>query len=208
MLIAGGIGITPIFSMAGRLAALGRSWALYYCARTRAAAAFLKPIAALASDRGKVHLHFDDEQGGRLPDLAWIVGAADAGTHFHCCGPLPMLAAFEAATAALPADRVHVEYFTAKDAPAKSGGFTVVLAKSGMELVVPEGKTILDTVLDAGIAASYSCMEGVCGTCETRVLKGIPEHRDLVLTRAEQAANRTMMICCSGCKGDRLVLEL
>jgi vanillate O-demethylase ferredoxin subunit len=119
-----------------------------------------------------------------------------------------MLAAFETATAALGADRVHVEYFTAKDAPAKGGGFAVVLAKSGVELVVPEGKTILETVLDAGIAASYSCMEGVCGTCETRVLEGIPEHRDLVLTKAEQASNRTMMICCSGCKGDRLVLEL
>lgn len=208
VLFAGGIGITPVFNMAGRLAALGRSWALHYCARARSAAAFLEPIAALASARGKVHLHFDDEQGGKPPDLAGIVGAAGAGTHFYCCGPLPMLAAFEAATAALPAGQVHVEYFTAKDAPAKGGGFAVVLAKSGVELVVPGGKTILETVLDAGIAASYSCMEGVCGTCETRVLEGIPEHRDLVLTKAEQASNRTMMICCSGCKGERLVLEL
>jgi vanillate O-demethylase ferredoxin subunit len=208
VLFAGGIGITPVFNMAGRLAALGRSWALHYCARSRGAAAFLEPMAALASDRGRVHLHFDDEHGGNPPDLAEIVGAAGAGTHFYCCGPLPMLAAFEAATAALPAEQVHVEYFTAKDAPAKGGGFTVVLAKSGVELVVPEGKTILETALDAGIAASYSCMEGVCGTCETRVLEGIPEHRDLVLTRAEQASNRTMMICCSGCKGERLVLEL
>jgi vanillate O-demethylase ferredoxin subunit len=119
-----------------------------------------------------------------------------------------MLGAFESATASLPTERVHVEYLTAKDAPAKGGGFTVVLAKSGIELVIPAGKTILDTVLDAGIDAAYSCMEGVCGTCETRVLEGIPEHRDLVLTKAEQATNRTMMICCSGCKSDRLVLEL
>jgi vanillate O-demethylase ferredoxin subunit len=208
VLIAGGIGITPILGMTGRLAALGRSWALHYCARTRAAAAFLEPIAALASAGGEVHLHFDEEQGGRVLDLAAVVGAAGAGAHFYCCGPLPMLGAFESATASLPTERVHVEYFTAKDAPAKGGGFTVVLAKSGIELVIPAGKTILDTVLDAGIDAAYSCMEGVCGTCETRVLEGIPEHRDLVLTKAEQATNRTMMICCSGCKSDRLVLEL
>src|SRR5262245_8433286 len=208
VLIAGGIGITPIFSMVGRLAALGRSWELHYCARTRASAAFLDPIAALQSERGKVHLNFDEEPGGKMLDLAAVVAEAGADTHLYCCGPLPMLAAFEAGTAGRPSEHVHVEYFTAKDSPAKGGGFTVVLEKSGVELVVPAGKTILDTVLDAGIAASYSCMEGVCGTCETRVLEGTPEHRDLVLTKAEQASNRTMMICCSGCKTDRLVLDL
>ena len=208
VLIAGGIGITPIFNMAARLAALGRSWALHYCARTRAGTAFLEPIAALQSAHGKVHLNFDGEPGGTMLDLAAVVGAADADAHFYCCGPLPMLAAFEAATAARPPAQVHVEYFTAKDAPAKGGGFTVVLSKSGIELVVPEGKTILDTVLAAGIDAPYSCMEGVCGTCETRVIEGAPEHRDLVLTKDEQATNRVMMICCSGCKSDRLVLDL
>ena len=208
VLIAGGIGITPIFNMAGRLAALGRSWELYYCARTRASAAFLEPVAALESKHGKVHLNFDEEPGGKMLDLAAAVAAADADAHLYCCGPLPMLAAFEAATAMRAPAQVHVEYFTARDAPAKGGGFTVVLAKSGIELVIAEGKTILETVLDAGIDAAYSCMEGVCGTCETRVLEGIPEHRDLVLSKEEQASNRTMMICCSGCKGDRLVLEL
>jgi vanillate O-demethylase ferredoxin subunit len=208
VLIAGGIGITPILNMAGRLAAIGRPWELHYCARTRAAAAFLEPIAALQSEHGKVHLNFDAEPGGKVLDLAAVVAAADAGAHLYCCGPLPMLAAFEAAAATRPPAQVHVEYFTAKDAPAKGGGFTVVLAKSGIELAVAEGKTILDTVLDAGIAATYSCMEGVCGTCETRVIEGTPEHRDLVLTRAEQASNRTMMICCSGCRTDRLVLDL
>jgi len=208
VLIAGGIGITPILCMAKRLAALGRSWALHYSARARSAAAFLEALAALESDRGKVRLHFDDEQGGRMLDLSSIVAAVDDDAHLYCCGPLPMLGAFEATTAGRPPERVHVEYFASREAPAKAGGFTVVLAKSGIELVVSEGKTILDTVLDAGVEAAHSCMEGVCGTCETRVLEGIPEHRDLVLTKAEQAANRTMMICCSGCKSDRLVLDL
>jgi len=208
VLIAGGIGITPILCMVTRLAALDGSWALHYCARTRSAAAFLEVLPALEFGRGKVHLHFDDERRGQMLDLSAVVAAADCDAHLYCCGPLPMLAAFEAASTGRPPDRVHVEYFSAKEAPAKTGGFTVVLAKSGIELVVPEGKTILDMVLDAGVEVAHSCMEGICGTCETRVLEGMPEHRDLVLTKAEQASNRTMMICCSGCKSDRLVLEL
>ena len=112
---------------------------------------------------------------------------APAGAHLYCCGPLPMLSAFEAATAHLPRERVHLEYFAAKEAPAVAGGFTVVLAKSGREVPVPAGKTILEALLDAGLDVPYSCMEGVCATCETKVLEGIPDHRDLVLTDAEHA---------------------
>jgi len=141
-------------------------------------------------------------------DLAAVVGQWPAGTHFYCCGPLPMLAAFESATAALPREQVHVEYFTAREPPAVAGGFTVVLAKSGRQFTVPAGKTILETLLDAGMEVPYSCMEGVCGTCETRVIEGVPDHRDLVLSDAEHAEGKTMMICCSGCAGDRLVLDL
>ena len=200
--IAGGIGITPILSMTARLSSLRRGWELIYCARTRAGAAFVDRLA------GNVRLHFDEEAGGTMLDIAAVAGAAPANSHLYCCGPLPMLAAFEAATAGLPRQRVHVEYFSAKDAPAVSGGFTVILAKSGREIVVPAGKTILETLLEAGIDIPYSCMEGVCGTCETEVLEGIPDHRDLVLSDAERAANKTMMICCSGAKSDRLVLGL
>jgi vanillate O-demethylase ferredoxin subunit len=119
-----------------------------------------------------------------------------------------MLEAFEAATSARPRDHVHVEYFTPKAAPALAGGFTVVLARSGRSVFVAPGSTILDTLLDAGVSVASSCLEGVCGTCETAVLDGVPDHRDSVLTEAERAANRTMMICCSGCRGDRLVLDL
>ena len=202
VLISGGIGITPIVSMVRRLNALKRDWTLFYCARTRAVAAFTELL------QGDVRFNFDGEPGGKVLDIAAVVAQWPAGTHFYCCGPLPMLAAFEAATAALPREQVHVEYFTAKEPPAVTGGFTVVLAQSGQQFLVPPGKTILETLLDAGVEVPYSCMEGVCGTCETRVIEGVPDHRDLVLSEAEQAEGKTMMICCSGCKGDRLVLDL
>jgi vanillate O-demethylase ferredoxin subunit len=202
ILIAGGIGITPILSMTERLATLKRDWQLIYCARTRNDAAFVDRL------KGDVKFNFDGEPGGQMLDIAAVVRAAPPNAHFYCCGPLPMLSAFEAATAELPRERVHIEYFTAKEPPAVGGGFKVVLAKSGKEFIVPPGKTILDTLLDAGMDIPYSCMEGVCGTCETKVLEGIPDHRDLILTEEEHAAGKSMMICCSGAKSEKLVLDL
>jgi vanillate O-demethylase ferredoxin subunit len=209
VLIAGGIGITPLFSMVRRLEALGRPWQLFYAARTRAAAAFLDELSALRPDsRSHLHVNFDQEPSGRLLDLAAIVRDAPVDAHLYCCGPVPMLEAFEAATAGRPGDYVHVEYFKAKQQPAAEGGFEVKLSRSNRTIAVPAGKTILDALLDAGIAASYACMEGVCGTCETRVLAGMPDHRDLYLSREEQEANTSMMICCSGSKSSTLVLDL
>jgi ferredoxin len=119
-----------------------------------------------------------------------------------------MLKTFEAATASWPRDQVHVEYFTPKEVPAKSGGFVVELARSRQELVVPEGKSILQVLLDAGVDVDYSCELGICGACEQRVISGIPEHRDAILTEEEQASNTKVMICCAGCKSERLVLDL
>jgi vanillate O-demethylase ferredoxin subunit len=205
ILIAGGIGVTPIVSMTERLAALGRDWELVYCARTRADTAFAENLQKFGP---QVRFNFDGEPGGKMLDIAAVVRAAPANAHFYCCGPLPMLSAFEAATADLPRERVHVEYFTAKEPPAVGGGFKVVLAKSGKEFIVAPGKTILDTLLDAGLDIPYSCMEGVCGTCETKVLEGTPDHRDLILTEDEHAAGKSMMICCSGSKSEKLVLDL
>jgi vanillate O-demethylase ferredoxin subunit len=210
VLIAGGIGITPLLCMIRRLSVEGNDWQLHYGARTRQNAAFLeelKDLARACGSEARVHLSFDQETDAKMLDIASLVaGAADA--HLYCCGPLPMLAAFEHATAALPSERVHVEYFAARERPAASGGFQVVLAKSGRTLTVPKGKTILDALLDADVAVQYSCMEGVCSSCETRVLEGIPDHRDLVLSKEERASNKVMMVCCSGSKTDRLVLDL
>jgi tetrachlorobenzoquinone reductase len=205
LFIAGGIGITPIMSMIERLTILQRDWQLIYCSRKRAETAFIEPLKAYGA---RVRFNFDEEPGGRMLDFAETLRAAAPGTHFYCCGPLPMLEAFEAATASLPRERVHVEYFAAKEPPAVEGGFKVILAKSGKEFVVSPGKTILDTLLDAGLDIPYSCMEGVCGTCETKVLEGTPDHRDLILTEEEHAAGKVMMICCSGSKSEKLVLDL
>ncbi|MBM3345278.1 MAG: oxidoreductase [Betaproteobacteria bacterium] len=209
LLIAGGIGITPLWCMIQRLQDLSRPWELYYCVRTREQAALLAPLkAAGEGGQGIVHFNFDHESGGKLLDLGPVIAAQPPGTHMYCCGPLPMLAAFESAAAALPSQEIHVEYFSAKDAPASEGGFTVVLAKSGKEVFVPAGKAILDTILDLGIDTPYSCMEGTCGECVTDVLEGVPDHRDVFLTKQDQAANKKMMICCSGSKSARLVLNL
>jgi ferredoxin-NADP reductase len=209
ILIAGGIGITPLLSMIRRLEALGRSWELFYAARTRLTAAFLDDLSALRPGiHESVHVNFDQEPSGRMFDLAAIVKSAREDAHLYCCGPVPMLEAFEAATRDRPADQIHVEYFKAREKPAAEGGFEVKLARSNRTIKVDPGKTILNALLDAGIAVNYACTEGVCGTCETRVIEGIPDHRDLFLGKAEQAANNTMMICCSGSKSVTLVLDL
>lgn len=208
VLIAGGIGVTPIYCMVQRLESLGCDWKLCYSARTRDVAAFLEPLEALRARGRDVALNFDFEPGGQVLNIAGIVDAAPAGAHLYCCGPTPMLTAFEQATRGRPPETVHVEYFSAKEEPVRAGGFTVVLAKSNREFFIEEGRTILETLLDEGLNPSHSCMEGVCGSCETRVLEGVADHRDMILTDAEKAAGKTMMICCSGAKTPRLVLDL
>ena len=119
-----------------------------------------------------------------------------------------MLEAFEAAAAGRPAESVHVEYFSAPELTPLDGGFIVVLAKSGREFEVAPGSTILETLRKAGLNVPASCEQGVCGTCETTILEGAPDHRDLLLTPAEKASGKTMMICCSGSLTDRIVLDL
>lgn len=204
VLIAGGIGVTPIYAMASRLAGQGRSWEMHYSSRSRDDAAFQSELGEL----GAVRFHYDAESDGRFLDLAAIVEAAPAGADFYCCGPVPMLEAFERATASLPPERVHVEYFEARDAPASEGGFAVELARTGTIHAIPPGQSILDVLRDAGLDLPASCERGVCGTCETRVLSGTPDHRDAILTESEKRAGDTMMICCSGAKSSRLLLDL
>lgn len=207
--IAGGIGITPLLSMIARSQALGTPWTLYYTARTREQAGFLDRLETEAARAGRqVVLNFDQEPGGKLLDLKAIVAGLPAGAHVYCCGPIPMLQAYEQATAALPPERVHKEYFNAQQAPASRGGFMVELARSRRTVQVPAGKTILDCLIEIHAEPPHSCREGVCGTCEVKVLSGTPEHRDMVLSDSERAANDRMMVCCSGSKGPTLVLDL
>jgi ferredoxin-NADP reductase len=204
ILFAGGIGITPIWCMVQRLDKLGRSWTLHYACRSRADMAFLQRLETMAG----AQFHFDDENAGKVLDVAALVAQAPKDAHLYCCGPTPMLKAFEAATASWPQAQIHVEYFTPKQDVDKKGGFVVELARSGKEFVIPEGQTILQVLLDAGVDVDYSCELGICGACEQRVISGIPEHRDAILTEEEQASNTKVMICCAGCKSDRLVLDL
>jgi ferredoxin-NADP reductase len=204
VLIAGGIGITPIWCMAQRLNALGRSWELHYSSRSRSDMAFLEALEHWKPAR----FHFDDEAAGKFLDLNAIVARAPKESHFYCCGPAPMLEAFEKATANWPREQVHVEYFTPKEAPNLAGGFKVELARAHKEFVIPPGKSILEVLRDAGVNVPYSCEEGICGACETTVISGTPDHHDSVLTDSERAANKTMMICCGGCKGEKLVLDI
>jgi ferredoxin-NADP reductase len=204
VLLAGGIGITPIWCMAQRLIKQGTSWELFYSCRERPEVAFIDELSKLP----QVKLHIDAEANGKFLDIPGIVAGAPQGSHFYCCGPGPMLSAYEAATKNVPEGHMHIEYFTAKEESALEGGYKVQLKRSGQEFTVPPGKSLLHVLRDAGIDVAYSCEEGVCGACETVVISGTPDHRDNILTEAERKASKTMMICCSGSKSDLLVLDI
>lgn len=210
VLLAGGIGITPIWSMVQQLELQQRPWLLLYAARARAHAAYIDEIERLAqqSHVGRLLTHFDDEQGGRPADLAAVIAQASADAHLYCCGPQPMLAAYEAASAHWPAAQLHLERFGAAPAQGGEQAFQVVLQQSGMTLQVPPDRSILDVVLDAGVNAQYGCMQGSCGLCQTPVLSGTPDHRDHLLPESVKASNQAMLICCSRSRSLELVLDL
>jgi ferredoxin-NADP reductase len=173
VLIAGGIGITPIWCMTQELAAQDRPWQLYYSCRAREEMAFMEALKTL--DPARVHLHLDAEADGKFLDLKAIAAAAPENAHLYCCGPKPMLTAFEAAAAGRPKGHVHIEYFTAKENEASTiGGFWVELARSSEEYYIPEGKKVLEVLYEAGVDVDYSCELGICGACETRVISGAP----------------------------------
>ena len=204
VLIAGGIGITPIWAMTRRLLALNRSFELHYATRSRAEMAFRDQLGDIQAK----HLHFDEESEGAFLDVERIVASAPPNSHFYCCGPMPMLTAFEASTSNLPSERIHVEYFTPKKLASPGSSFRVRLVRASKEFVIPPDKSILQVLLDEGFDLPHSCTEGICGTCETAVLAGIPEHHDFVLTQVERAANKSMMICCSRARTELLLLDI
>lgn len=203
--IAGGIGITPFLPTLERVARAGHWFDLYYSVRTRGAAAFMERLS-VHGDR--LHLVVTREPGGRRLDIASVVAHTPRGAQLYCCGPKSMLDDFNAAIADRDPAQVHVEYFAPVEPAATAGGFLVELVRTGRTIAVPPGKTILQTLLDEGLDVPCSCLEGVCGTCETRVLEGVPDHRDAVLTKQEREAGKTMMICCSGAKSEKLVLDI
>lgn len=211
ILIAGGIGITPILCMYNELKRQGRPVKLLYCARSRTHAAFLQQLKGCPD----VRLHFDDEHGSPV-DLFGYMSSHANDAAFYCCGPAPMLAAYKEAAQRLevPAARVHFEHFAASSDAVRARiaqtrhAFKVVLSRSGVTLDINGSDSILDAVIAAGVDVDFSCREGNCGACETVVIDGEPEHRDAVLTEAERQSGKLIMICVSGCKGERIVLDL
>jgi ferredoxin-NADP reductase len=206
LFVAGGIGITPILPMLRAAEAAGADWELHYGGRSRRSMAFLEALEDATGSR--VTLHPADEVG--LIDLDRILGHPRPGTLVYCCGPEPLLDAVEQRCAGWPEGSLHVERFAPKDVgePVLTGSFEVELTLSGLSLTVPPEKSVLQVVEEAGVAALSSCREGTCGTCETPVLAGQVDHRDSLLTPAEQAADDTMFICVSRAAGPKLVLEL
>jgi ferredoxin-NADP reductase len=205
LFIAGGIGITPILPMLAAADTGGRPWTLTYGGRTAASMAFRADL--LARYPGRVRIRPQDQTG--LLDLAGILDGLQPGTLVYCCGPPPLLDALADHCAGWPSGMLHVERFTPADAGAPPGpGFEIELAQAGLTLTVPPGRSILEVVEAAGVTVLSSCTEGTCGTCETAVLAGLPEHRDSVLSPAEQAAADTMMICVSRSLTPRLILDI
>ena len=203
-LLAGGIGITPLISMAAALSAQGRPFELHYAARSRGVAAYASQLIDRHTDT--VHLHFDDETPA---DLASIVQNAAQG-HLSICGPVGMIDAARSAaeTAGIAKDRIHVELFATPTPATGDQPFEVEIQDTGQVFTIPPGQTIISVLEAAGIDMIYDCMRGDCGICQCDVIDGVPDHRDVVLTDAEKAGNKVMQICVSRAKSPRLVLDL
>ncbi|MEU0246908.1 PDR/VanB family oxidoreductase [Streptomyces sp. NPDC006235] len=205
LFIAGGVGITPILPMVEAAEAAGADWRLLYGGRTRTSMAFLN---RLAPHGDRVLVRPQDEYG--LLDLSAHLGVPEEGTLVHACGPEPLLQAVQEQCAHWPPGTLGVERFAPvrTDAAGQAEAFEVELARSGLTLTVPADRSVLETVEQAGVTVNFSCREGTCGTCETDVLDGKPDHRDSLLTEDERAAGDTMLICVSRSCGTRLVLDL
>jgi ferredoxin-NADP reductase len=205
LFIAGGIGITPILPMVAAVAASGADWRLVYGGRRRRSMAFLDELGTYGD---RVSIRPQDETG--LLDLDALLAEPQRDTLVYACGPEPLLAAVEAWCAGWPASALHVERFDPKPLtdPVLTGAFEVLLSRSELTLPVPPDRSILDVVEEAGVGVLSSCTEGICGTCETTVLDGLPDHRDSVLTAEEQRAGECMMICVSRSRTPRLTLDL
>ena len=210
LLLAGGIGITPILCMAERLAISGAEFDLHYCTRSPARTAFRNRIRGSAFT-SRVHFHFDDGDAAQKLDIAATLGKVEDGTHLYVCGPKGFMNAVldTARAAGWPEAQLHYEFFAADVGPSDSDeSFEVKLASSGRVIKVEKDKTIITALAAAGVEIPFSCEQGVCGTCLTRVLEGVPDHKDNYLTPEEQAANDQLLPCCSRAKSPMLVLDL
>ncbi|WPN44676.1 MULTISPECIES: PDR/VanB family oxidoreductase [unclassified Pseudomonas] len=209
LLFAGGIGITPILCMAEQLADSGADFELHYCVRAIDRAAFVERLKG-SSFSDRVHLHFDEDADSRL-DAAKVLSNPGPDLHLYVCGPSGFMQfVLDSAKAQGWSDgQLHREYFAAAPVDTSSdGSFQVKLGSSGQVFDIPADKTVVQVLESHGVEIAISCEQGVCGTCLTRVLEGVPDHRDLFLTDEEQAANDQFTPCCSRAKSALLVLDI
>ncbi|WP_027797425.1 PDR/VanB family oxidoreductase [Paraburkholderia acidipaludis] len=210
LLLAGGIGVTPILSMAEHLAAAGTPFEMHYCTRSSERTAFVERLADPAF-RERVQFHFDDAGADQAFDLAAVLAAATAQTHLYVCGPRGFMEAVlaEARAQGWAEHRLHYEFFSALVQEAGTDtAFEVRIASSGASVEVPPGCTVIAALARHGVEVLTSCEQGVCGTCMTRVLEGQPDHRDSYLTDEEKAAGEYFMPCCSRARSPVLILDL
>jgi vanillate O-demethylase ferredoxin subunit len=210
ILLAGGIGITPILCMAERLAVVGANFEMHYATRSRDRTAFHDRITA-STYAARVQFHLDDGPPAQKLDIGALLATPQPGVHVYVCGPKGLIDAVLGTARAngWPEAQLHYEFFSAEIAKSDSdASFQVKLASSGRIVVVPKDKTVVQALADAGVEVLTSCEQGVCGTCLTRVLEGEPDHKDMYLTPEEQAANDQFTPCCSRSKSTMLVLDL
>jgi vanillate O-demethylase ferredoxin subunit len=210
LLLAGGIGVTPILCMAERLAIAGADFEMHYCTRSKDRTAFHDRINA-SKFAPRVRFHFDDGAPGQKLDIPALLTKPQPATHLYVCGPKGFMDAVLGIARARGwhESQIHYEFFSSDVGPSASDeSFQVKLASSGRIVVVPKDKTVVQALAEAGVEVQTSCEQGVCGTCLTRVLEGEPDHKDLYLTPEEQAANDQFLPCCSRAKSALLVLDL
>jgi vanillate O-demethylase ferredoxin subunit len=206
VLFSGGIGITPILAMAHALHAAGRSFELHYCGRSAARLAFLTELGRFGP---RLQVHLDDGPPSQQLRIDAVLATPSFDRHLYACGPNGFMDFVTAAARRLGwhEDTVHLERFGA-EVDTDGAPFTVMAARSQVSFDVQPGERIADKLIAQGIAVRMSCQSGVCGTCITPVLEGMPDHRDHVQTASEKAANRTITVCCSRSKTRRLVLDI
>ncbi|MEO8119035.1 MAG: PDR/VanB family oxidoreductase [Rhodoferax sp.] len=210
LLLAGGIGVTPILCMAERLAITGADFEMHYSTRSRERTAFYDRIASSAY-ASQVQFHFDDGGPGQKLDIAALLAVPASGVHLYVCGPKGFMDAVlnTARVQGWPESQLHYEFFAADVAKSASdASFEIKLASSGRIITVLKDQTVTQALSAAGVEVQTSCEQGVCGTCLTRVLEGLPDHKDMYLTPEEQAANDQFTPCCSRSKTPLLVLDL
>jgi ferredoxin-NADP reductase len=207
VLIAGGIGVTPLLSMARALKRSSLHFEFHVFARSHEHVPLAEQLRALGD---AVTIHTGRGPAETTADVTALLGAHARASHLYVCGPGPMLETVRSLAAALgwPDEAVHFEYFRNAHEIDLSSTFTVELARSALSLVVPAGKSILEVMRENGIDAPSSCEQGACGTCLTRVLEGVPDHQDVYLNQTERAANAAMLTCVSRAKSGRLVLDI